>query len=218
MIPPIGPFDDFVIDLAFTLAAIVLCFLVYFKTREVYSLTKHRGISYFRGAFFFLGLSYLFRFLFSILAFSRIDQVMTTDPRLFAPLFIIPLGYFSTIGILYLIFTMVWKRFDNKWLMILGHGLAVLLSIGSFITHSHIFLLLAQSIMLFIAIILGITMSTKKHFTGMRLLYILISIVWLLNLFVTDRRRGFLLEDILSPIISICLLAIIYYKILKWVK
>ncbi|MCK5698593.1 MAG: hypothetical protein KAH93_02010, partial [Candidatus Aenigmarchaeota archaeon] len=56
-----GPFIDpigFGIELAYTFIVVVLCFLVYYKTREIYDLTGYKGIKYFRRAFLFFGLAY----------------------------------------------------------------------------------------------------------------------------------------------------------------
>jgi hypothetical protein len=63
-----------ILETVFTLVALVLGLLIYFKTKESYELTKHPGIRYFRDAFLFLGLSYLLRFLFSAVFLSRIHD------------------------------------------------------------------------------------------------------------------------------------------------
>ena len=110
--PSMGFFDPvmFGIELGFTVIAVIFCFLIYFKTKEIYELTKYKGIRYFRGAFLFFGLSYVMRFLFSLVLLSRIAFDFFLPRHLIMPLFILPLGYLSTVGIFYLIF----PTFDSQ--------------------------------------------------------------------------------------------------------
>jgi len=66
--------------------ALIFCLLLYFKTREVYSLTKHTGIKYFRDAFLFFGFAYLLRFLFSIFFLSRVIFDIGIEQRILFPI------------------------------------------------------------------------------------------------------------------------------------
>jgi len=223
MVPPVfNPLMP-VIELIFTVVAVLFCFLIYFKTRESYELTKHNGIKHFRDAFLFFGLSYVVRFLFSLVMFSRFAFDFIMPRELFGPLFILPLGYFSTMGIFYLIFSSVWKRFSNKAMLIIGHVTAIVLSVVSFITRSHIILLILQSVFLIIAVILSFTAQKGvKKLTQAKILYILVAALWLINLWIIDRggrRPPFLpFMEIIFHLISLAVFVIIYYKVSKWVK
>jgi hypothetical protein len=222
--PPMNPMI-FSTELLFTIIAVIFCFLIYFKTREIYKLTKYEGIKYFRGAFLFFGLSYVLRFIFSLIRFTGIAFDFFIPREMFALLFILPLGYFSTIGILYLIFGSVWKRFKSKKLLVIGHVIAVLLSVISFLTRSHIILLYLQTALLVIAATLSFFVHKKdalkkeKKITGMKMLYLLISALWLINLWIIDEKRPFPLEvEIFFQIISLIVFIIIYHKVSKWLK
>lgn len=92
-------FTIFSAEILFTIIAVVFCFVIYFKTRESYELTKYEGIRYFREAFLCLGLSYVLRFLFSLTFISRMTFDFILNWQVFMPLFIMLLSYFSTIGI-----------------------------------------------------------------------------------------------------------------------
>jgi hypothetical protein len=222
--PPMNPLM-FGTELLFTVVAVIFCFIIYFKTREIYKLSKYEGIKYFRGAFLFFGLSYVLRFIFSLLRFTGIAFNFFIHREMFALLFILPLGYFSTIGILYLIFGLVWKRFNSKYLLGFGHLIAVLLSIISFMTRSHIILLYLQTALLIIAALLSFLVHKKgasrkeKKITGMKMLYLLVSALWLINLWIIDERKPFPLEvDVLFQVISVIVFIIIYHKVSKWIK
>ncbi len=209
-----------IVEPIFTLAVVIFCFLIYFKTKESYDLTKYKGIGYFRDAFLFFGLSYVLRFFFSLVFFSTIIFNFISPREIFAPFFIFFLGYFSTIGIFYLIFSLIWKKFNNRNMLIFGHCIAVLLSAISFITGSHMMIIYLQCILLAVAVVLSFVMHIgRKKVSKTKLLYLLVSGLWLLNLFVIDRRKPFSSGlDIFFEAVSLIVFVIIYHKILKWIK
>ena len=56
-------------ELIYTLIIIIMCGIIYFKTKEIFDLTKHKGIGFFRNTFLFFALSYLMRFFGQIFMF-----------------------------------------------------------------------------------------------------------------------------------------------------
>jgi hypothetical protein len=208
----------FISEIVFTVIAVISCFLIYFRTKESYELTKYRGIKYFRDAFLFFGLSYLTRFLTSFLFFYRILDF--DFPReLFGPISILPLSYFSTMGIFYLIFSSVWKHFSNRSMLIFGHAIAIFLTIVSFMTRSPLILLYMQCALLAIAVILIFTSSSGKKISKSRVLYLLTAALWLINLFIIDPGRPLhpAMRGVLQ-VMSLVVFAVIYAKLLKWLK
>lgn len=222
MAPP--PFFDplmFGTELIFTVLAFVFCFAVYHRTKESYELTKHEGIRYFRDAFLFFGLSYVMRFFFSLMLFSRFAFDLILPRDLLAPLFLLPMGYFSTVGIFYLLFgSDIWKRFDRRSLLISGHGIAILLSLVSFLARSHLMLFYLQSLVLLIAVALGLFAHREgKTTSNVRILYLLVFVLWLVNLGVIDRMRPFSFEiEFFSYAVSLLVFIAIYHRVSKWVK
>lgn len=213
-------FTIFSAEILFTIIAVVFCFVIYFKTRESYELTKYEGIRYFREAFLCLGLSYVLRFLFSLTFISRMTFDFILNWQVFMPLFIMLLSYFSTIGIFYLILSSTWKKFNTRNFLILGNFVAVILSIVSFITRSPLMLLYIQLALLGILVLLIFAMpKEKKKISQVKVLYLLVAGLWLINLLVVDRARPFPLEiELFFKVISLTVFATVYYKISKWVK
>jgi hypothetical protein len=207
-------------EFLFTTLAVVFCFLIYSRTKESYELTKYEGIKYFRDAFLFLGLSYLVRFLLDLTMISRIPLEFIMPRATFAPLFILPLGYFSTISIFYLIHGSIWKKVNNRSFLVLSHSIAILLSIVSFITRTPTTLLFLQCILLAVVVLLNFVMPHHKiKISQTKVLYTLVSSLWLINLLIIDRMRPFPpVIEIFFQVISLAVFAFIYYKILKWVK
>jgi len=226
MRPPFPPFGfeqfSFGTELLFTIVAVFFCFEIYRKTHDSYELSRHKGIRYFRDAFLFFGLSYLVRFLFNPIMASVLDFDFVLPRGLMILLFLLPLGYFSTAAIFYLIFSSVWKRFDNKKMLMVGHGIAVLLPLASLLTGSRTILLYLQTALLLLAAVLS-HFAPKgggiKKLSQTRILYILISALWLINLWIVDRvRPSFFGVDLFFQVVSIIVFIVIYYKVSKWAK
>lgn len=218
---PAPPFEPiiFLPETVFTVIALLFCFLIYFKTKESYELTKYKGLMYFRDAFLFFGLSYLLRFLFGFVPLSRIAFDFILPRSMFAILLILPLGYFSTIGIFYLLFGLAWKSFKNNHLLAFGHSTAILLSVVSFLTRSHLILLYLQCALLVTAIIFGFALHIGRKISRIKILYVLVPGLWLINLLVIDNRRPFPPgTEIFFQLVSLAVFFIIYHKISKWVK
>jgi hypothetical protein len=206
-------------EIIFTVTAVTFCLLIYFKTRESYQLTRHKGIKFFRDAFLFFGLSYSLRFilaLFLISVFTFDFEMIVFRPM---PLFILLTGYFSTIGICYLIFSSMWKKFGSKYWIIGTHLAAILVSAIAFITRSHLILLYLQCALLVVVVLLRFIVPKEKKISQIKLLYFLVALVWIINLLVIEPKRRMPFEfDILFQTISIIVFAIIYHKVSKWVK
>jgi len=208
------------VELICTLIALIFGLLIYFKTKESYELTKHPGIRYFRDAFLFLGLSYFLRFFFSLVFLSRIVVDAHMPREFMMPVFMILLGYFSTISLWCLILSSTWKQLkDNKSYLVIGNIFAIAVSIISFITHSPIAMLYIQlALVLFYTVIILASPKEKKRFTEAKILYFLVALLWIINLLTAGRPMLPREFGIISQAVAIGLFAVIYYKISKWVK
>jgi len=206
------------IDFVFTSIAVVFCFMIYHKTKELYELTRYQGIRYFREAFLFFGLSYIVRFLFSLVLVSR-EQFDLMLPRgMFIPLFIIPLGYLSTMAIFYLLLSLVWKQVDARSMIRWGHVVAIALPIIAFATRSHHLLLGLQSLLLVAALFFVFHLRRfSRRFTRVRVLYLLMFGLWLLSLWAVDPMpRASILVKVVLQLVSLIVFIAIYRKISKW--
>ncbi|MGV8171680.1 MAG: hypothetical protein ACP5OA_03225 [Candidatus Woesearchaeota archaeon] len=216
---PLNP-EFLFLELIFTLIALIFGLLIYYKTKESYELTKHPGIRYFRDAFLFLGLSYLLRFFFSVIFLSRIIIDASVHRYFMMPIFMILLGYFSTIGLWCLILSSTWKRLkERKSYLIVGNIFAIAVSFISFITHSPAIMLYIQlALVLFYIIATLISSSEKKKFTQIKIIYFFVALLWIINLLTAGRPMLPREFGILSQVMAISLFAAIYHKISKWVR
>ncbi len=207
-------------ELGYTLTVVFLCFMIYFKTREIYGLTKYKGINYFRITFLFFGLAYIFRFLdiLFMLVTLTFDTHSFIDVFRIFPVSLVLNGYFSTLAILSLIYSIIWKKLNIKHTLSLFNAIAILISGIAFVSKSPFLLTLAQAALLISTIIMACFIKSRK-FSQLFILYVLFLLFWIVNLLALGPRR-FLPFEIQTTfqIISIVVIGIIYYKVAKWTK
>ena len=130
-------------------------------------------------------------------------------------------AYFSTLAILYLAYSTIWKRVDSEQFLIFSNMIALVISVLAFIFHSPLTILIVQLVLISgAAIIIYINhhkKDRKKHAT--KALYLLIFAFWLLSLFVIHSRRLIPFEvKIVFQLISIAVFVGVYLKVAKWIK
>ena len=210
----------FGVEFTYTVLVVFLCFLVYYKTKSIYDLTKYKGIGYFRNAFLLFGLAYTARFILHFLKLTTITFDFWIPMRLIRPFPIILAGYFSTMAIVYLTYSIIWKKIRYDHFVVFSNTVAVVVSAIAFISRSHILLTLLQIILLAFALIISsIKYKKKKKRFHIRALYSLISVFWLINLFLVGPRRflPFQFKIILQGV-SLLVFFIIYQKVVKWTR
>ena len=212
--------SGFEAEFLYTLIVVVLCFLVYHKTKEIYELTKHQGIKYFRSAFLFLGLAYVSRFLLHLIILTGISLRFIIPKRImFFPVFTVPVTYLSTMAIFFLIYSTIWKRIQYKNFLILSNIVAILISVTAFFSRSLILVSILQLIILLFTVMISTRNHKKKKKKYTRTLYFLISILWLINLLLLSPGRIFPPgSKILFQTFSIIVFVVVYFKVLKWIK
>ncbi|MFC1768388.1 hypothetical protein ACFLZX_01365 [Nanoarchaeota archaeon] len=220
--PPHQFFDPvmFGVEFAYSIFVVIICLLIYIKTKSVYELTKHKGIQYFRNAFLFFGLAYIARFMAHLFKITNITFEFFIPMREIWPYVLMVTGYLSTIAIFYLIYSTIWEKIGHKQFLIFSNTIAIILAIIPVIFRSHLTLAVAQIILLLLAIVLNIIYHKKssKHYQT-KALYFLILIFWLFNLALIGPGRLIPHElKIIFQVISFALFLIIYYKVNKWIK
>ncbi|MFH1408671.1 MAG: hypothetical protein ABIH34_02080 [Nanoarchaeota archaeon] len=205
------------IELAFSLIVILLCALIFFKTKEMYSLTHHKGIQYFRLSFVFFGLAYFFRFHYLLHPLTRYYFDIYISHQLLMPLALVLTSYVSSMAIIYLTMSLFWKKLEGKILVHFIHMFALLISIVILITGSSEVLTYIQLILLLATIYVGFTMRKRKHFSKLFIIYLLLSVIWALNLIVLGPSFLLRLEWKLAIyLLTVGIFSFITYKVIKW--
>lgn len=207
------------IELVYSTIIVALCFMVYFKTKEIYELTKHKGIQFFRYAFLFFGLAYASRLFLHLLIVGSITFDVMMSRRAIMPLSNLAVGYFSTMAILYLTYSTIWKKIKPEHFFLFSNIFALFVAAVAFIFISPAMLSLLQLILLVFAVFfLAVEKKTRKV-SPAKLLYLLIFVFWLMNLFALSPRRFLPFEvKLVFQAVSIIVFIIIYYKVSKWTR
>jgi hypothetical protein len=206
------------VELVYTLVIVLLCFLVYFKTKELYDLTRHKGIKYFRLAFLLFGVAYATRLLTHLIMIGHIALDYMMPRGWLIGISMTAMSYLSTMAMVYLIYSTIWKRFNTMGFLLISNAIAIMLFAISFFTRSLELITLVQLLLLLATVVISTILHRKdKMLSKTRVLYLLVSIFWLMSLFIVGpiRFRFFEIEFVLR-IVSIAIFAIIYYRVSKW--
>lgn len=207
------------VELVYTLIVVFLCFAIYYKTREIFGLTKHEGIKYFRITFLFFGFAYISRFISVLLKLMVVTFDIYFPIHIFGIFPLVFIGYFSTMAILSLTYSILWKKLHTKHTFLLFNVIAVLISGIAFFSRSPSILILAQAVLLiFTSIIIArYIFSNLRKISRLYILYILFFLFWIVNLIALSPRRLLPFEiQTVFQVISIAVIGIIYYKVAKW--
>jgi hypothetical protein len=206
------------VELSYTLIVVFLCFEIFYKTKEIYELTKYEGIKYFRITFLFFGLAFLFRFLSVFVMLMGLTFDLDISMYLFRVFPLVFNGYFSTMAILSLTYSMIWKEIQVKHLLILSNAIAMIISGIAFFSRSHILMIWAQAVLLFFTIIIAVYIYSKsKKISQIFVLYVLFILFWIVNLLTLGPQRFVPFEiQTIFQIISIAVIGVIYLKVSKW--
>lgn len=223
MSPPLEQFfmPGFGTEVIYSFIIIFCSLMVYFGTRELYDLTFHKGIKYFRQAFLFFAIAYFFRSIIKfILMFFNVGESFNSSWFIFrllnlATLFLFM--YFISMGVFYLLYSVMWKRWGGKKIY-LFHMLAILMSIIVIFSREPIFLL-ALNLFLFILVSIIFYIAHKdsknKKSKGLYVVYMLLFIFWILNIIETltpSFLQGF---QLILYLASSGIFLTILYKVLK---
>ncbi|MFA4855283.1 MAG: hypothetical protein WC634_01680 [archaeon] len=185
------PLEFLAIELVYFLVVAGLCLLIYFKTKEIYRISQHRGIFYFRNIFLFFALAYLFR-LMGVGLIMLDDPVALEIPRMLYQASLFLAGYFGTMAILCLAMAMlirnVKKESKNAYYAL--HGIALVLSLLIATERSSSALLAMQTAILACALLIFFIKTRGKKASGFsqnKITYLLLAIFWIINLLAFSR-------------------------------
>jgi len=197
---------------AFVIIAVSL--IIYFSTREMYQLSKHKGIKYFRLAFLYFAIAYFFRtFILFIIRYLNIGRILDFSPRLFGPITMFIFMYASSMAILYLLYSLIHKKLgENK--LILFHIIAIAISAVTVFTRNIGILLWIQILLMLLVIIIGYQSYKKSDKNkSLYIIYILLFIFWMLNILDIIIPDFFRLTKLFIYLVSVGLFLIILHKV-----
>jgi hypothetical protein len=214
------PLEEVIIEFVYFLLVLTLSGYIYLKTKEIYDLTKHKGIYHFRNIFLYFGLAYLFRLSLIVILFSG-ELFNYFPPRIMHPLSFIFTGYFSTMAIFSVLVSITEKhlKINNKILNLIMHTTALALSIFVGITRSNFLLMLIQASVFFFAIIIILLKSKKEKYSKLltqnKITFVLLFAFWVINSLAFTRRFLPIEVKIALYFVSACVFFSIFLRVRK---
>jgi hypothetical protein len=173
--PPFSNGYGMIIDSLYSLVAILSCLIIYAKTRDLYDLTYHRGVGYFRKTFLFFGSALLIRFFFHALAGSSGGGHIGPAFGMFELVFSMSI-YLNCVALIYLILSIFWKRIDRSLLdrEYLVHVLSMMITLLGMIRIIPLMFVMFQMVLLFILLyVVFSSWKEQKKLNGLHLIYLL---------------------------------------------
>ena len=207
-------------ELIYSFVIIVCSMMIYAGTREIYELSSYRGLKYFRQAFLFFAVAYFFRsFIKFIIMYFNIG-IREFSPMLVGNLALMVFMYFSSLAIFYLLYSVMWKKWNGSsgriWLF---HGLALIISFLSVVSRNQIILLAVNIVLLAIVAFVVFTshQNVKKKGKGrnLHIIYMLLSVFFLLNTIDILVPNFFQTFQMIIYLASMLLFLIMLYKVLR---
>ncbi|MBU0466783.1 MAG: hypothetical protein KJ718_03180 [Nanoarchaeota archaeon] len=173
------------IEIIYSFVIILCSLMIYFGTRELYKLSSHKGIKYFRQSFLFFALAYFFRsFIKIILFYFDAGEIRALLP-IFGNITLFIFMYFSSMAIFYLIYSVMWKKWKSKSIVYLFHLMAFAIAIIIILFRNQfVYLLINLLLFVFIAFIFykSHRQSKKKKSHHLYIIYLLLFVFWIFNI------------------------------------
>ncbi len=209
-------------EIIYYLFIICMCLVIYFKTKEIYELTGHSGLYYFRNFFIFFAFSSVFRILSFVTIFNF--SLKTLNDAIFLDkICIFAMLYFGTIAFLSLALSILARNhdIDGRSRLIadaaLYSGSAVV--VLPFLAMRMEILLIAVLAVFFAAVMIYDLIREYRNKTGIvtrnRITNLLLFIFWILN--VQFYAKGLLPRDWFLPLmlVSAVIFLSIYLRLRK---
>lgn len=162
-------------ELFFTLIILFSSFLIYYKTKEFYKLTEHKGIKYFRKGFLFISFAHVILFV-NILLKIGLFNLNFYESRYLFDFF----NVFYFIGVGYLFSSIYSKKIREYYIYLIYF----FIFLCGFIFHEKFFIFIYSTILIIslgIVSFIKLKKSKKKHLSQIYIIYLLIFFSWLFN-------------------------------------
>jgi hypothetical protein len=206
-------------EIIYSFVIIVCSLMIYFATKELYSLTKHKGIKYFRLSFLFFALAYFFRSFIKIILFYFNKQEIRTILPIFGNITLLFFIYFSIMAIFFLVYSVLYKRYKQNPIIYLMHIVAVIISLIMTLSGFPLSRFLLLNLLLFIfiayAVYTAYHQSKNKKHVNLYIIYLLLSIFWIFNILDILIPNFLQTFQLIIYLISSGIFLTILYKVLR---
>ena len=172
------------LKLAYAAILTLICIFIVFKTDKLFRLSTHKGIQYFRNAFFFYGIGFFIRYFLPLITKNNFLSGFFFE-------------FFFMIGSFSLLYSLVWKKFERfhsdyqtslfNLNILIFYLMSILVLILDYILNFHKILFISQIIIFVFASALSFRnyfYSNRNNFSRYYFLIMFLSLIfWILNFF-----------------------------------
>lgn len=216
--------QSFSAEIIYSFVIIACSLMIYYGTKELYELSLHKGIKFFRLAFLFFAFAYFFRsFIKLILFYFNVREIFLISPRSINPLIshltLILFMYFSTMSIFYFLYSVIYKKWNYEKRIYVFHLIAIVLAIFIVFSRSSLFYLgLNILLLLFVIVIVYVSYKSSNKKTkiyNLYTIYVLLLFFWILNILDILIPTFFQNLQLLIYLASSEIFLLMLYKVLK---
>jgi hypothetical protein len=209
-------------ELIYSFVIIVCSLMIYYSTKEMYELSSHKGIKYFRQSFLLFAIAYFFKsFIKVLLVYFGASRIIDINPKFMGSITLFMFMFFGSLAVFYLVYSLMCKKWCRKSDIILGvfYILSVLISF-IIITTRQAGVFIGVSIFILAIAIFGLYIAHKqsknrKKKSNIQIIYILLFVFWILNILDILLPITSEFYQILVYLSSLGIFLIILYKVLK---
>ncbi len=205
-------------EIIYSFIIIACSLMIYFGTKELYNLTSHKGIKYFRQSFLFFALAYFFRsFIKIILYYFEVSELMNFLPFFGSITFFIFM-YFSSMAIFYLLYSVMWKKCKFKYVIYIFHFIALAIAATILIfRNQNIYLLINVLFLVFISYTFFTSYKDqkKKKSHNLYFIYFMLFVFWIFNIIDILIPTALKAYQLFIYLISSGIFLLILYKVIK---
>jgi hypothetical protein len=210
------------IELIYSFVIIVCSLMIYYATKEMYELSSYKGIKYFRYAFLFFAIAYLFKsFIKMLLVYFGTSRIIDINPGFIGLTTLFIFMYFGSLAVFYLVYSLMWKEWNGKSTMILGifHILSIAISF-IIITTRQIEIFVGVTLLILAIAIFGMYLThkeskSKKKRNNLYVIYTLLFVFWILNIIEVLIPNFLQFYQIILYLASLGVFLTILYKVLR---
>lgn len=170
----------------------LICFIIVLRTHKLYRISLHKGIRYFRNAFFFYGIGFFAKYVLESLAFIfRMDTVVTQIISILFKFFLVMAGFF-------LVYSLLWKKIETSkddysssllnLKISIFYTMAIIIVILDSVWLTHFFTFASQIIVFALASIISLVnyqRNPQRQFLKFYFIAMVLSLIaWILNAFI----------------------------------
>jgi len=214
-------------ELIYSFVIIICSLMIYYSTKEMYELSSYKGLKYFRYAFLFFAIAYLFKsFIKFLLVYFGASRIIEINPWFIGMITLFVFMYFSSLAVFYLVYSLMWKRLNGKSGIIgIFHILSIAIAFIT-ITTSQIEILFGVNLFILAIAIFGLIIThkesqtykeskNKKKSSNIYVIYTLLFVFWILNIIEVLIPNFLQFYQLLIYLASLGVFLTILYKVLK---